>query len=149
MDKDTRKDLRFEIRARELVLKRLKSPAAHARSLGEKKKQDRIARIEELSSYKSYNEAQEAYGWGYITEEEFWEITDFLEKNEDLKEVKSVEEYASEIINTFMNRLYHEIASLQFELLPPKEQEKLRKKNEEILERRRQRNEKEGGFNNG
>ena len=136
MDKETKKDLQFEIRARNIVLKRLKSPLEHARALGEKKKGERIARIEELSTYKTYEEAHEAYGWGYLNDEEFQEVVDFLEKNEEMKGVKSAEEYAAEIIGAFVAGLSKEIASIEFELLPPEEQERIRKKHEEFLERR-------------
>lgn len=140
MDKqEMRKALKQEIAARKLVMKRLRSPLQHAQALAEKKKQERIARIEELSTYKSYYEAQEAYGFGMITEEEFDEIVEFLENNEELKQQTSVEEHAANILGEFVNGLSREIAGLEFELLPPEKQKEIRAKNYELLEQRRER----------
>ena len=136
---ELQKALKQEIAARKLVMKRLRSPLEHAKALAEKKKNERIARIEELSTYKSYYEAQEAYGFGMITEEEFDEIVDFLENNEKLKEQTSVEEHAANILAEFVNGLSSEIAGLEFELLPQKKQQEIRNKNFELLERRKNR----------
>jgi hypothetical protein len=142
MEQEMRNALKQEIAARKLVMKRLRSPLEHAQALAEKVKAARIKRIEELSEYKSYYEAQEAYGFGAITEEEFDAIVDFLENNEQLKEQISVEEHAAAILAGFVNGLSREIAGLEFELLPPKKQQEIRDKNYELLERRRERENK-------
>ena len=136
---ELRKALQQEIAARKLVMKRLRSPLQHAQALAEKTKAARIKRIEELSEYKSYYDAQEAYGFGAITEDEFDAIVDFLENSEQLKEQKSVEEHAANILADFVNGLSREIAGLEFELLPPKKQKEIRDKNYELLERRKER----------
>ena len=138
-NKEMQKALKQEIAARKLVMKRLQSPLAHAKALAEKTKAARIKRIEELSEYKSYRDAQDAYGYGCITEEEFDAIVDFLENNEELKNRKSVEEHAASILADFVNGLSREIAGLEFELLPPKKQQEIRDKNYELLERRKER----------
>lgn len=139
---ELRKALKQEIAARKLVMKRLQSPLAHAKALAEKVKAARIKRIEELSEYKSYRDAQDAYGYGCITEEEFDAIVDFLENSEQLKEQTSVEEHAANILADFVNGLSREIAGLEFELLPPEKQKEIRNKNYELLERRRERENK-------
>ncbi len=139
IDKALRNDIKKEITARKLVIKRLRSPLAHAQALGEKKHGERLARIAELSEYKSYSDAQEAYGFGCITEEEFDTIVDFLEHSEEMKQIKSVEEHAADILAEFVNRLQVEIAGFEFELLPEKKKEEIRNKNYELLKRRDER----------
>lgn len=139
IDKELRKDIKKEITVRKLVIKRLRSPLAHAQALGEKKRAERLARIAELSEYKSFNDAQEAYGFGCITEEEFDTIVDFLEHSEEMKQVKSAEEHAADLLAEFVNRLQTEIAGFEFELLPEKKQQEIRNKNFELLKRRNER----------
>ena len=139
MAKELRDNIKFEIKCRKLVVKRLRSPLAHAQALGEKKRDERLARIAELSEYKSFADAQEAYGFGCITEEEFDNIVDFLEHSEEMKQVKSAEEHAADMIAEFVNRLEAEIAGFEFELLPEKKQKEIRNKNYELLKRRDER----------
>ena len=139
VDKELRTDIKREITVRKLVLKRLRSPLSHAQALGEKKRTERLARIAELSEYKSYYDAQEAYGFGCITEEEFDTIVDFLEHSEEMKLIKSPEEHAADILAEFVNRLQMEIAGFEFELLPEKKQQEIRNKNYELLKRRGER----------
>lgn len=139
INKELRNDIKREIKVRKLVIKRLKSPLAHAQALGEKKRVERLARIAELSEYKSYYDAQEAYGFGCITEEEFDTIVDFLEHSEEMKQIKSVEEHAANLLAEFVNRLQAEIAGFEFELLPEKKQKEIRNKNYELLKRRDER----------
>lgn len=138
-EKKLRSDLRHEIRARKLVIKRLEHPLALARAAAEKKKAAREARLDELGEYKTFNDAQEAYGFGAISEEEFDQIVDFLENKEQMKSVRSPEEHAADILQEFVVGLEREIAGLEFELLPQKEQERIRQQNFELLERRKNR----------
>lgn len=138
-EKQNRADLRHEIKARKLVLKRLEHPLALAKATAEKKRSERHARLEELGEYKTYDEAHDAYGWGYITEEEFEAIKNFLEHKEELKGERSAEEYAADMMQEFVARLQREIASFQFELLPKKEQQRIQQQHAELLQRRKQR----------
>lgn len=138
-EKQNRADLRYEIKARKLALKRLEHPLALSKAAAEKKRSERIARLEELGEYKTYEEAHDAYGWGFITEEEFESIKNFLEHKEELKGERSAEEYAANILQEFVARLQREIASFQFELLPKKEQQRIQQQHAELLERRRRR----------
>lgn len=138
-EKKNRADLRHEIKARKLVLKRLEHPLVLAKAAAEKKRSERIARLEELGEYKTYEEAHDAYGWGFITEEEFEAVKSFLEHKEELKSERSAEEYAADMIQEFVARLQREITSLQFELLPEKEQQRIQQQHAELLERRRRR----------
>lgn len=136
-EKKIRTDLRHEIKTRKLVLKRLEHPLALAKAAAEKKRSERIARLEELGEYKTYEEAHDAYGWGFITEEEFESIKNFLEHKEELKGERSDEEYAADMMQEFVARLQREITSFQFELLPEKEQKRILQQQAELLERHR------------
>ena len=53
---------------------------------------------EKLLEYKTYNEAQDAYGYGFITEEEFDEIVEFLEKSQQIVDEPTAEELALKIL---------------------------------------------------
>ena len=136
MDNQTKADLKFEIRARKLVLKRLESVVARADEKARNVRAARLARLDELSEYKNLREAQDAYGWDLITEEEYNQLQRFFEEKEELKDSPSPEEYAAEILGRFVAGLRREIASFEFDLLPPKEQARIRKSNEELLQRR-------------
>lgn len=138
-EKQNRADLRHEIKARKLVLKRLEHPLALAKAAAEKKHSERLARLEELGEYKTYEEAHEAYGWDLITAEEFEAVVNFLEHKEELKGERSAEEYAADMMQEFVARLQREIASFQFELLPQKEQQRIQQQHAELLQRRKQR----------
>lgn len=138
-EKSNRAAQRLEIRTRELVLKRLSHPLALAQAAAERKRSERLARLEELGEYKTFEEAHEAYGWGYISEEEFETIRNFLEHKEELKSERSAEEYAADILHEFVAGLRKEISHFQFELLPQKEQKRIQQQQAELLERRRSR----------
>lgn len=143
-EKKFRADNRFEIRARKIVLKRLKTPLKLARAAANKKEVERRARIEAACAYESYQDAQNAYGWGMITEEEFDEIVEILEKGaEELEKCRTPEEAAAQILEDFAAHLEREIRVLEWENLPEKEKARIRQQNMEILERRRQRKDKE------
>lgn len=139
MDKQTTTDIKFEIKSRKLVLKRLESVVSRANEKARAVRAARLARLDELSEYKSLREAQDAYGWDLITEEEYAQLQRFFEEKEELKDSPSPEEYAAEILGRFVAGLRREIASFEFDLLPPKEQERIRKNNEELLQRRHRR----------
>ena len=137
IEKAEREELRLEIRARKELLKRLDYPQKLLKSAAEKEQQKRKERIENLTQYKSYQEAQDAYGWELITEEEFDEIVKILEKGtEDMEKEVSPVEVAEHILKRFIGGLMHEIASFEFDLLPEKEKERIRQHNDEILAKR-------------
>lgn len=139
-EKKFREDTKFEIRARKLVVKRLATPVKQAKTAATKKETVRRARIEAACAYDSYEDAQNAYGWGIITEEEFDEIADILEKGTaEMEGCRTPEEAAASILEGFINHLEREIAGLEFELLPEKEKSKIRQRNIEILEKRKNR----------
>lgn len=136
-EKKRRADNRFEIRARKIVVKRLSTPLKLAQVAADKKKVERQARIEAACAYESYQDAQNAYGWGIITEEEFDEIAEILEKGtEELEKCRTPEEAAAKILEEFVLHLEREIQGLEWENLPEKEKARIRQQNMEILAKR-------------
>ena len=137
IEREEREALRIEIKARKELARRLAHPLKLLETAAEKEQQKRKERIEHLTEYKSYREAQDAYGWDLITEEEFDEIVRILEEGtEQIEKETTPIEVARNILNRFINGLASEIASFEFDLLDEAEKDRIRQKNEEILARR-------------
>ena len=137
IEREERDAIKLEIKARRELMKRLAHPLKLLEVAVEKEQKKRAERIEHLTEYKSYREAQDAYGWEIITEEEFDEIVRILEEGTESieKEVTPVE-IAQNLLKKFIGGLHYEVASFEFDLLSEKEKERVRQKNEEILARR-------------
>lgn len=137
IEREEREELKLEIKARKELAKRLGHPLRLLEIAAEKEQKKRKERIESLTEYKSYREAQDAYGWEIITEEEFDEIVRILEEGtERLEKERTPVEVAKDILNRFINGLVSEVASFEFDLLPENEKERIRQQNDEILARR-------------
>lgn len=139
-EKKRRADARFEIRARELALRRLATPLKRAKAAGEKKKAARQLKVEALSEYKDADEAGEAFGYGLISEDEYSAILDHLEAGEAFVEEISPEEAAASILEECVARISREIAEFRFDLLPPEEKQRVRDHREEMINRIKRRN---------
>ena len=138
--KEMREELRFEIKARKLVLKRLHSPLERALAAAEKQHKARADRMAAASKYRDEDDVQDAYGWGFITEDEMYDIIEAMRDGQEyVDKTRSPEEAAADILKRFVSGLNAEIASFEFDLLPDAEKEKVRRKNEEILARRKAR----------
>ena len=138
-EKQERRSLRIEIKARKLIIKKLETAINALQKTADRQKAEKQAEREKMLAYKSYNEAQDAYGWGLITEEEFDAIVEFLESSQEIVDEPTAEEIA---VKTLMNWQHHmgaEIANLEFELLPKEEQSRILDKNLEILRKREER----------
>lgn len=142
MDAKIKKAITLELRARKELLKRLEYPSKLIDAAAQKEKARRAARIENARQYKDFHDAQDAYGYGCITEEEFDEICEALELGDEyIEKEKHPVEVAAEILADFVRRQLSEIGNLQWELLPDKEKARIRKQNDEILARRKARKE--------
>ena len=137
-EKSERKEIRKEIKARRIVIKKLDTALRALERIAKREQFERQTEREKLMEYKTYNEAQEAYGWGQITEEEFNEIVKFLDDMEEYLNIRTANDLAIKIIRSFRSVLSGEIDGIKFDLLPKKEQEKIIARNKEILERRLQ-----------
>lgn len=135
-EKKERKSIRVEIKARKLVIKKLATAISALQKTADRQKAEKTAKREKLLEYKTYNEAQDAYGYGFITEEEFDEIAEFLEKSQQIVDEPTAEELALKILLNWRHHMGLEIAELEFEMLPKEEQSRILEKNIEILQKR-------------
>lgn len=135
-EKKERKSIRVEIKARKLVIKKLATAISALQKTADRQKAEKTAKREKLLEYKTYNEAQDAYGYGFITEEEFDEIVEFLEKSQQIVDEPTAEELALKILLNWRHHMGLEIANLEFEMLPKEEQSRILEKNIEILQKR-------------
>lgn len=125
-------DLTFEIRCRKYLVKRLTVLKNDIEKTVAKEKEARKAQIERLCKFKDTDEATEAYGYCDITAEEYQEVCDALEKGAAFVEfTKTPKAAALEILKDFMVRQKQEIVDLEWSMKSPKEQERIRKENEE------------------
>lgn len=138
-EKKRRSDARFEIRARELALRRLATPLKQAKAAGEKIKEKRRQKVADLSAYKDVDEASEAFGYGQISESEYSAILDYLEAGEQFVEEISPEEAAASILEECVARITREIAEFRWDLLSPEEKERRRAQSEELKNRTQRR----------
>ena len=145
MNSTEKKDLKIELKSRRLIVKKLETAIRALSGTADRNKIVRQIQRDKLLEYKTYNEAQDAYGWGIITEEEFDEITNFLESSQEIVDKPSAEEIAVNILVGWKKIMQSDIADLEFQLLPEKEQERIREENYRIAmerkERMKQRNE--------
>jgi hypothetical protein len=136
MKREERKNLELEIKARKEVIKRLTYPIAQLVKADAKERAKRKERAAALSEYKTIVEAQDAYGYGIITDDEYDAICEAIESGEKyVEETMTPVNLALKILRDFTRQMESEIRSLEFELLPPEEQAKRRADSEEIRER--------------
>lgn len=132
-------DLRVEIKARKLVIKKLNTAVKFLSQTADKKRAARVEKREKLLQYKTYEEAQEAYGWGFITEEEFDEVVKRLEDTQADVDKPSAEELAVSTLLGWIKLCMSDIADLEFQMLPPEKQDEIRENNYRLLEERQKR----------
>ena len=133
-------DLKLGIRANEEVLRRLETPIKRLREKVKRERTDRAVRRQALREYKTESEIMEAYGWGQITDDEQRELLAGLEGDRIyVEETPTVNSEALSVLEDFASRLRREIDSFQFDLLPPKEQDRILREREERLEKAKKR----------
>ena len=133
-------DLKLGIRANKEVLRRLETPIKRLREKVKRERTDRAVRRQALREYKTESEIMEAYGWGQITDDEQRELLAGLEGDRIyVEETPTVNSEALSVLEDFASRLRREIDSFQFDLLPPKEQDRILREREERLEKARKR----------
>ena len=133
-------DLKLGIRANKEVLRRLETPIKRLREKVKRERTDRAVRRQALREYKTESEIMEAYGWGQITDDEQRELLAGLEGDRIyVEETPTVNSEALSVLEDFASRLRREIDSFQFDLLPPKEQDRILREREERLEKAKKR----------
>lgn len=138
-EKKERKEYRVEMKARKLVIKKLETAISALKKTADRQKAEKQAKREKMLTYGSYDDALDAYGWGIITQEEFDEIADFLEKSQEYVDEPTAEEIAVKILMNWQHHMGAEIANIEFEMLPKEEQSRILDKNLEILRKREER----------
>ena len=136
-DKDTkeREALTLEIRARKEVLRKIENAYKRLKKQAEANYEKRKEKAQAASEYKSIEEAHDAWGYDCITEQEYNEIVKIFELGAEYVEKHlSPQEVAVKILGEFMGRLSSEIRSFEFDLLPPEEQLRLLREQEEWRE---------------
>lgn len=147
MDKNEKKAVECELKARKMVLKKIVSARKTFGAKIEAVKAEREQRKATLSEYKNEDEILDAYGWGFITEEEYDKLRkEFADGTEAIDNEVSPVEVADGILLGWEKILRSDIDSLEFDLLPPKKQEAIRQRNYEIaLERKKRMEAKNNG----
>ncbi len=134
--REERKNIELEIKARKEVTKRLTYPIDQLVKADAKERAKREERAATLSEYKTIAEAQDAYGYGIITDDEYDAICEAIESGEKyVEETMTPVNLALKILRDFTRQMESEIRSLEFELLPPEEQAKRRAETDEIKKR--------------
>ena len=126
-------DNEFEIRCRRYLVKRLAVLKNDIEKTVAKEKEARKTQIERLCRFKDMDEAVEAYGYGDITEDEYQEVCDALEKGAAFVEFTKTPKAASlEILKDFIRRQEREIDDFEWSMKSPEEQARIQKENAEF-----------------
>ena len=141
------KDIRNSLKARKIIKRKLETAINSLEKSITKIVVDREKRKQTLMQYKSENEIQDAYGWEFITEEEYYSLLEQFRKGTEVIDTEtSPQEIAKDILYGWLKIMLSDIASLEFDLLPEKKQNEIRERNYQITmereERRRQRQQK-------
>jgi len=129
INKKESQEWKLEIKSRKELLKRLSYPLEQLRRADEKEEDQRAKQAIMLSEYESVEDAQEAYGYGHITEAEYDLITDIFEGAENAERLTPVS-LALKILMEFMGQMQREIRSIEWEMLSPEERERIARANE-------------------
>lgn len=129
--------MEFEIKCCKYLAGRLETLRNNIQKVVDKETENRIRRSVELSQYKTLEEAQEAYGFGEITPEEYDQILDILENGQKAaEEVRTVRSVAVEELNEYIAELCQIIKDCEWEMKSREEKRRILKSNEELKHRR-------------
>jgi len=106
-------------------------------------KQEREKRMVILNKYETVEEVQDAYGYGEITKDEYYELLTKLEYAEFyINNDVTPENIALDILNEFANRLSSDIHTLRIESMTNKERERYNKDLQDTADRQKERHQK-------
>lgn len=108
----------------ELLLKECERIQAKLQKRVARQEEKRKAEFEEIFSYRSVEEICDAYGYGYITDEQRRRYTELFEKGKDTlnEPLETCDTAALDILHRFMKQLRFEIRQDRFDALSPEEQ---------------------------
>lgn len=133
-EKKERDAILLEIQSRKVVLEKIENAYKRLKKQAEAQYEKRKVKVQAASEYESIEDAHTAYGYDCITETEYYEIVKIFEQGEEYVEKHlSPQEVAVKILGEFIGRLNSEIRSFEFDLLPPEEQVKRLRQQQERL----------------
>ena len=125
MKKQTEQN-KFEIRCRKLAIKKLSTGIKQLEALVEKEKQKREDEFKSLSVYETYEEIQDIYGYGEMTDDQRELAIAILENHEtEMKNPTTSNSAALSILKDFISRLNREIRGFEWDYLPEDEKERI------------------------
>lgn len=134
-EKQEHEAILLEIQSRKEVLKKIENAYKRLKKQAEANYEKRKAKVQAANEYKSIDEAHDAWGYDCITEQEYNEIVKVFERGaEYIEKNLSPQEVAVKILGEFIGRLNSEIRSFEFDLLPPEEQLRLLREQEQWRE---------------
>lgn len=144
MNQTEKKDLQIELKSRKILKAKLEIAVRSLDKQVGKIISDRQSRKEKLSQYKNENDLQDAYGWGFIDEDEYYKTLDAMRSGtEAIENEKTAQEIAKDMLKGWLKITESDISALEFDLLSDKKKAEIRKENERILaEREKRRKEK-------
>lgn len=100
-----------------------------------KQEEKRQKEFSEIFSYRNVEEICDAYGYGYITDEQRRKYTELFEKGKEVLNEPLVnrDTAALNVLQRFIKQLEFEIRQVRFDALSPEEQAEEIKKSEESL----------------
>lgn len=130
--------IEFEIKCSKYLIRRLETLHRDIQKQVDKETEARIKRHLGLCQYKTFEEAQEAYGADLISYEEYCKVQDMLEKGEEIEEsVRTIRSAAVEELSRYIADLKRDVRDLEWSTKTPEEQDRIRKSNKEFIEKHR------------
>lgn len=120
----------FEVSCRAVARDKLQIEIRKLERMAERERDARDQRRRYLAQYETLEEAQEAYGYGNITQNEYDWIQDIFDGTTG-DNTPSVTEAALSILRDFRNRLAQEIRDFQWADLPDAVKERITRETEE------------------
>lgn len=119
-----------------LLIKKLEPVKRSLEKTVEREKAKRAERTAVLSEYKTEQDIQDAFGYDLITDNERRQLIEMLETGEKyVDDTQTKASVALHFLRDIISRLYKQVSSFEFELLPPEEKAKRLVAAEEIRER--------------
>jgi len=130
----------FEIEWRKALIAKLVRVQTTMNKAAAAEEEAANVRRDELRQYQTKEEAQEAYGYGDISLEEYRAIVDDFESNPTITVMCA----ARDDLREYINRLRREIRDFEWAMLPDEEKERIHRRSAEekaALRKRRERHE--------
>ena len=137
LTKEERNDFKVELKSRKIVLHKLDTAIAALNKTVSRQDAEKEKRKEQISAYKNEEELQDAYGWEFITEDEYYSLLEAMRNGMEAIDAEvSAEKIARDMLNGWRRIVASDIQSIEFELLPEAEQNRIREENYRILQER-------------